>query len=120
MDCDPNLYFVQIHLSVHQNLGHKVADLVATEFLWAALAVAMWQDHIPIPMNMLFPPPDTLFREAKDMAEVLWEVSLEIEGECPLLHVQADLLKDHLAGRRRDKPFLLLLSWALLGCSDVG
>ena len=64
--------------------------------------------------------PDTLFREAKDMAEVLWEVSLEIEGECPLLHVQADLLKDHSAGRRRDKPFLLLLSWALLGCSDVG
>ena len=77
-------------------------------------------DHIPIPINVFFPPPDTLFREAKDTTEVLWEVPLEIEGECPLLHVRTDLAKNHSAGRRRDEPLLLPPSQASLEYFDVG
>ena len=82
------------------------------------LAVARWWDHIPIPIKFFFSPPDTLLREAKDMADVLWEVALEIEGERPLPHVQIDIAKNHSAGRRRDEPLLLLLSQAPLEFSD--
>jgi len=45
--------------------------------------------------NPLFPSPKTSFRESKDMAKVPWKVPLEVEGERSLLHVCADLPKDH-------------------------
>ena len=44
---------------------------------------------------MFFPPPETLFREPKDVVRVLWKVSLKIEGERPLLHVRADFSENH-------------------------
>jgi len=61
----------------------------------SALAIARWGDHTPMFISIPFPSPATFFRESKDSAELPWEVLLEIEREHSLLHVCADLLKDH-------------------------
>ena len=46
-------------------------------------------------ISIPFPSTETFFRESKDSAELPWEVLLEIEREHSLLHVCADLSKDH-------------------------